>query len=80
MDSSVGYPESSMEHDDAPIPCKGCGEVRTAPASLAIVGYAFSCVSGPNADVYVCVQILEEGKAFELGTYLKVVPMPESIC
>jgi hypothetical protein len=35
---AVGYPESTLDSEDAVYPCKGCGE------------------------------ILEEGKAFELGT------------
>ncbi len=30
-DSSNGYPESPMEQDDNPYPCKGCGEVQPTP-------------------------------------------------
>jgi hypothetical protein len=40
------YPESSMDQDDMPFPCKGCGE------------------------------ILDEGKAFELGGILTASVAP----
>lgn len=31
MESSAGYPDYPVEQDDAPFPCKGCGEVRSPP-------------------------------------------------
>lgn len=33
MENSAAYPDSPMEQDDAPIPCKGCGEVQPPPLS-----------------------------------------------
>ncbi|KAF2750093.1 RhoGAP-domain-containing protein [Sporormia fimetaria CBS 119925] len=57
MDSPGAYPESPLDQDDVVYPCKGCGEVRYS----AHTNYPGSC-----ADVCL-IQILEEGKAFELA-------------
>lgn len=70
MDTSTVYSDSPMEQDDAPIPCKGCGEVRAPP--LSYPSYSLLAeLSTPNANDIYAVQILEEGKAFELGTCLQ---------
>jgi len=47
-----------MEGEEQIFPCKGCGEVSSL---LNTVTEGFS-------RLITCVQILEEGKAFELGT------------
>lgn len=31
MDMSAVYPDSPLEQDDVPFPCKGCGEVHHSP-------------------------------------------------
>lgn len=73
MDSPAAYPESPMEQDDAAYPCKGCGEVRLSQPAIT---------SKPNSDRLTDharpnPQILEEGKAFELGRdYCLIVDRP----
>lgn len=68
MDTSTGFPESPMEQDEAVYPCKGCGEVRcpTPPC-------CFAAMPPPDLGrdlLTTCLyQILEEGKAFELGMF-----------
>jgi hypothetical protein len=56
MESPADYLDSPMDADDIPYPCKGCGEVRC---------FYESRTSWPHTDSLF--QILEEGKAFELG-------------
>lgn len=34
MESPAGYPESPMDQDDIPYPCKGCGEVSDAKKKI----------------------------------------------
>ena len=57
MDTMHPYPESPPDPEDVSYPCKGCGEVRS--------------IQTPYLTVYLTKltqhQILEEGKAFELG-------------
>ena len=72
MESLAGYPESPLEPDDAVYPCKGCGEVRDGPL---IVSRAAPLLLAPNAD-NCNEQILEEGKAFELGMFLQSWALP----
>jgi hypothetical protein len=55
MESPATYPESPTEGEDI-YPCKGCGEVLYTESEQEVM-YA-------NFDMS---QILEEGKAFELG-------------
>lgn len=51
----TAYPESPLDLEEAAYPCKGCGEVRDAARDIRAV-----------TDFH---QILEEGKAFELGEF-----------
>lgn len=54
------YLESPMESDDV-FPCKGCGEVSSPGRSAKLP------VVNPTIANIASLQILEEGKAFELG-------------
>ena len=65
MDSSSGFPESPMEQDEAAYPCKGCGEVCFRPPCC--LSAKPPPVLGWGANDGNHTQILEEGKAFELG-------------
>lgn len=56
MESPGVYPESPNDQEDVVYPCKGCGEVL----------YTTNGDEHMTADSLV-PQILEEGKAFELG-------------
>lgn len=58
MDSPGDFAESPLDQEDVVYPCKGCGEVGKAQE---IVLYTHE-QTAPNE-----LQILEEGKAFELG-------------
>ena len=60
MESPAGMPESPLDQDDAAYPCKGCGEVSRPKSFTPVFVYADRSSS--------VMQILEEGKAFELGT------------
>lgn len=53
-------PTAIADADDIPYPCKGCGEVRE------ILGRVLDLMLTNNP------QILEEGKAFELGKARRV--------
>jgi hypothetical protein len=53
------YLDSPMEGDDVAYPCKGCGDV-SVPALKQV------CLNLPLT-IILFAQILEEGKAFELG-------------
>lgn len=54
------YMESPMEGDDTAYPCKGCGDVSApVPSTRGVFESA--------TKVNFFAQILEEGKAFELG-------------
>lgn len=57
MESPGAYPESPLDQDDVVYPCKGCGEVagQVPPPRLR--------------HKLTPTQILEEGKAFELGMH-----------
>lgn len=52
---NIGYPDSPMEPEDDAYPCKGCGEVSGSWPAFCL----------HNAEWIA--QVLEEGKAFELG-------------
>ena len=68
MESSAGLPESPMEADDIAYPCKGCGEVCHTPPFCLSPDLAMPPPdSSSNTNGVNFLQILEEGKAFELG-------------
>jgi|SRR5271154_7093812 len=60
MESPTAYPVSPMDGDEVAFPCKGCGEV-------CFTHFSFLCVDQTEL---TRGQILEEGKAFELGNRL----------
>jgi len=65
VEQSGAYPESPNEEGDAIYPCKGCGEVRMSiPAILKL-------------RLTLLSQILEEGKAFELGMFTITTERPK---
>ena len=68
--SAVGFPDSPLDPDDVAYPCKGCGNVCFGPLS-----WSSRCtVRASKTDA--ALQILEEGKAFELGKSTASRPQP----
>ena len=65
MEPSAGYPDSPMDADDAVYPCKGCGEV--CPNQVLSQLQLCHAPDSERALLTSMEQILEEGKAFELG-------------
>ena len=77
MESSAGYPDSPMDQDEAAFPCKGCGEVcqKKMDGPQTELEPCLPLIHAPPKRemvhwLIVFVQILEEGKAFELGKSL----------
>jgi hypothetical protein len=58
VEAPGAFADFPMDQDDMVYPCKGCGEVRRDPRCVLLV----DAVRKANSK-----QILEEGKAFELG-------------
>ena len=65
MEAVSSFPDSPMDENDVVYPCKGCGEVFATMGSASLVAAAIANT--------LMSQILEEGKAFELGMQMRFI-------